>query len=81
MIATLNKENEMTKILTEDYMQEFAAMLDEAIKNTDLTLDKKDSSEDVNEVEGGLFITKDGVECRSIKIGNIGSFFTFGEEL
>ena len=81
MIATLNKENEMTKILTEDYMQEFAAMLDEAIKNTDLTLDKKDSSEDVNEVEGGLFITKDGVECRSIKIGNMGSFFTFGEEL
>lgn len=81
IISSLKEESAMTKIFTEEYMQEFKSLLNEAIQNTDTTLVKKDSSEDVNEVEGGLFITKDGVECRSVKISSQSYFFTFGEEL
>jgi hypothetical protein len=81
IISSLKEESEMTKIFTEEYMQEFKSLLNEAIQNTDTTLVKKDSSEDVNEIEGGLFITKNGVECRSVKISSQSYFFTFGEEL
>ena len=59
--------------MSEEYQQKAQAMIDEKIANTKLTLDKKDSSEDVNSLKDGQFITKDKVQCKEVKIN-------YGEE-
>lgn len=60
-------------LMSEEYQKKAQAMIDEKIANTKLTLDKKDSSEDVNSLKDGQFITKDKVQCREVKIN-------YGEE-
>lgn len=51
-------------LMSEEYQKMVQAMIDEKVANTKLTLDKKESSEDVNSLEDGHFITKDEVQCR-----------------
>ena len=55
-------------LMSEEYQKMVQAMIDERVANTKLTLDKKDSSEDVNSLEDGHFVTKDEVQCREVKI-------------
>lgn len=55
-------------LMSEEYQKMVQAMIDEKVANTKLTLDKKESSEDVNSLEDGHFVTKDEVQCREVKI-------------
>ena len=66
-------------------IEEYTKMVMEQAKAEEeknpVTLEKKDSSKDVNPVEGGLFMTADNVECRSLKLACPGDVFSFGVEL
>ncbi len=66
-------------------IEEYTKMVMEQAKAEEeknpVTLEKKDSSKDVNPVDGGLFITADNVECRSLKLSCPGNVFSFGMEL
>jgi hypothetical protein len=55
-------------LMSEEYQKMAQAMIEEKVANTELTLDRKDSSADVNSLEDGHFITKDEVQCREVKI-------------
>ena len=55
-------------LMSEEYQKMVQAMIAEKVANTKLTLEKKDSSDDVNSLEDGHFVTKDEVQCREVKI-------------
>lgn len=67
-VQALDDSTDYSFLMSEEYQKMAQAMIDEKVANTKLTLDKKDSSDDVNSLEDGHFITKDNVQCREVKI-------------
>ena len=65
----------------EEYTKMVMEQAKEGEKKYPVTLEVKESSKDVNPVDGGLFMTEDKVECRSIKFTNTDGIFSFGMEL
>lgn len=74
-------ENLLGGIDIEEYTKMIMEQAKEGEKKFPVKLDKKESSKDVNPVEGGLFITADEIECRSMKLSRPGDVFSFGVEL
>ncbi len=74
-------ENFFADIDLEEYTKMVMEQAKEGEKQYPVTLEKKEKSEDVNPVDGGLFITADGVECRSLKLCCPNDVFSFGIEL
>lgn len=72
--------NFFNNIDMEAYTKMVMEQAKEGEKKYPVTLEVKDSSEDVNPVDGGLFKTKDGVECRSLKISSNDGTGSFGVE-
>ena len=65
----------------EEYTKMILEQAKEGEKQFPVKLEKKDSSKDVQPIDGGLFITADEVECRSLKLSCPGEVFSFGVEL
>lgn len=78
---TEDLENFFNNIDLEAYTKMIMEQAKEGEKKYPVTLEVKDSSEDVKELKGGLFITSDGVECRKLKLSCNESAPNFGVEL
>ena len=68
-------------ISLEEYTQMMVEQAKAAEKANPVKLEKKESSKDVNPIDGGLFITSDKVECRSLKLSCFNNVYSFGVEL
>lgn len=64
-----------------DYMEMLRSEAEEGQVRYRMSLEKKESSPDVGSIEGGLFVTSDGVECRTLELTCIDDIFSFGMEL
>ena len=79
--ATAEAKEALKNIDIEEYTKMVMEQAKEGEKKYPVTLEVKESSKDVNPVEGGLFMTADKVECRSLKLTNADGVFSFGMEL
>lgn len=74
-------EDFFSNIDLEEYTKMVMEQAKEGEKQFPVKLEVKESSKDVNPVDGGLFITSDKVECRSLKLSCPNDVYSFGMEL
>ena len=63
-----NASNIVPEILSEETIKKIQDEVKKTAKKTPLKLNKKEESKDVNPIKGGLFKTRNGVECRSVSV-------------